>query len=449
MMPNMTNERSVRWLIITFWMVTLGMIVGIPAQSLSQPESFPATTSSIINTPETRSLKIGFLNANKVNIRQGPGLDEKVVAKIINKGSAVKVLGKEGEWIKIFFTDTQQGWIFGKYLNIKEIEVVPEGKKMTPARSVKARVDPPRDSHTQTGKTNKWTVPKNVGKTQKPFNGHPKTIHKAKAYRIGPRDVLTISIYAGGEKQHESSLTVSAQGTINAPFIGSFRAEGLTPTQLEKQITAPLASDYFVDPKVNIQIAEYHSLQYYITGAVKLPGLYNMTSEATLLVLIAKAGGLLPERGNQAYILRGSADAVISGAKVQNLVSRSEPLKVDLRQLIEKGDMRVNLILQPGDVVYIPLKASLDLAESKIYLEGEVKHPGAYDFLPGMTALNACIMGGGFDTFAAPNRTKIIRSLADDQREIIKINLNQVKAGKIPDVELKPGDRIHVPETWL
>jgi polysaccharide export outer membrane protein len=58
-------------------------------------------------------------------------------------------------------------------------------------------------------------------------------------------------------------------------------------------------------------------------------------------------------------------------------------------------------------------------------------------------------MAGGFDTFAAPNRTKIIRSLTADQREIIKINLNHVKAGKIPDIELKPGDRIHVPETWL
>jgi polysaccharide export outer membrane protein len=123
-------------------------------------------------------------------------------------------------------------------------------------------------------------------------------------------------------------------------------------------------------------------------------------------------------------------------------------VKVDLRQLIEKGDMRVNLPLQPGDVVYIPLKGSLDLAESKIYLQGEVKQPGAYDFLPGITALNACIMAGGFNTFAAPNRTKIIRNTSD-QRKIIKINLNQVKTGKIRDIELKPGDRIDVPETWL
>jgi polysaccharide export outer membrane protein len=269
-----------------------------------------------------------------------------------------------------------------------------------------------------------------------------------KAYRIGINDVLTVSIYAGGEKQHESELTVSAQGTINAPFIGAVKAEGLTPTQLEKQIFEPLARDYFVDPKVNIQIREFRSLHYYISGAVKSPGLHHTMSEANLLVLIAKAGGVTPERGNMAYIIRDSADAVLAGEKVENLASRTKPLTVDLDNLLDGSDMSVNPVLEPGDVVYIPMKDSLSLAESKIYLEGEVKKPGAYDFQAGITALNACIMAGGFDTFAAPNRTKIIRLKGGDT-EIIKINLNQVQEGKIKDIELKPGDRVHVPETWL
>ncbi|MBW2170012.1 MAG: polysaccharide biosynthesis/export family protein [Deltaproteobacteria bacterium] len=271
---------------------------------------------------------------------------------------------------------------------------------------------------------------------------------QGKAYRIGPNDVLTLTIHAGGEKQHEGNLTVSADGTINAPFIGAIKAEGLTPSQLEKQITEPLATDYFVNPKVNIYIKEYHSLHYYITGAVEKPGLYEMTTEASLLELIAKAEGVSLERGNVAYIMRSSADEVISGEKVEDLASRKEPIKVDLQRLLDRGDMSVNLILEPGDVVYIPLKKALDLAVSKIYVEGEVKKPGLYDYQPGMTAMNACIMAGGFDRFAAPNRTRIIRKKGKGV-EIIKINLNRVKEGKILDIELKPGDRLHVPETWL
>jgi polysaccharide export outer membrane protein len=264
-------------------------------------------------------------------------------------------------------------------------------------------------------------------------------LSQGKPYTIGPRDVLTLTIYAGGEKQQEVDLTVSAQGMINVPLIGATKAEGLTPSELEKQITEPLAMDYFVDPKVSIRIKEYHSLHYHISGAVKSPGLYETTAEASLLELIAKAGGVQPDRGNVAYVMR-SASGGDNGS--------ADPIKVNLQKLLDKGDMTANLALKPGDVVYIPLAKSLDLTESKIYVEGEVKTPGIYDYHPGITAMNACIMAGGFGQFAAPNRTQIIRQNGDEV-EIIKINLNRVKDGKAPDIELKPGDRIHVPETWL
>ena len=271
---------------------------------------------------------------------------------------------------------------------------------------------------------------------------------QGKTYRIGPDDVLTVIIYAGGEKQFESSITVSNQGNINAPFIGSVKAEGLTPSELEKRIQQPLALDYFVDPKVNIQITQYRSLHYYISGGVNQPGLYTMTSEVSLLVLIAKAGGLDPDHGNVAFIMRGYADAVMAGEKVEKLATQTKPIKVDLYRLLNQGDLSANPMLNPGDVVYIPMKKSLDLAESKIYVEGEVKNPGAYDYQAGLTALSACIMAGGFDTFAAPNRAKIIREKGE-KTEVLKINLEMVKEGKIPDVQLQPGDRIHIPETWL
>lgn len=272
---------------------------------------------------------------------------------------------------------------------------------------------------------------------------------EGKAYLIGPNDVINIIIFAGGEKQHDADLTVSSHGTINAPFIGTIRAKGLTPSQLEVKIAEPLAEEYFVNPKVNICIKEYHSLHYYISGAVKKPGLYEMTTEASLMELIAKAEGVLSERGNLAYIMRSpGTNETMAGKKRENPPFRTEPIKVDLQRLLDKGDMSVNLMLEPGDVVYIPLQKSLDQGESIIFVEGQVKMPGLYDYQPGMTAMNACIMAGGFGRFAAPNRTRIIRK-KEDSLEIIKINLDDVKKGKILDIELKSGDRIHVPETWL
>ena len=276
----------------------------------------------------------------------------------------------------------------------------------------------------------------------------PQIHAQIRAYQVGPRDVLTIIVYAGGEKQHEADLTVSAQGIINVPFVGSVKAEGLTIPQLEALIIEPLAQNYFVNPEVNISIKEYHSIQYFISGAISSPGLYEMSSQATLMELIAKAGGVLPERGVIAYILRKATDQIAEGTDIQNLLSRKEPIRVDLTTLLDQGDMSHNPMLQPGDVIYIPLQKALDLRKSKIYVEGEVKNPGIYEYQPGLTALNACIMAGGFDKFAAPNRTRIIRKKNGEQ-VIIKINLDDVKKGKIADIELQPGDLIHIPETWL
>ncbi|MBI9085352.1 MAG: SLBB domain-containing protein [Desulfobacterales bacterium] len=263
------------------------------------------------------------------------------------------------------------------------------------------------------------------------------------AFYIGPRDVLNLTVHAGGELQSDVNLTVSATGIIKVPFCGPMQVEALTTSQLEEKIQTLLARDFFVDPEVHVYVKEYHSLRYHITGAVKSPGTFEMTARATLMELIAKAGGTLPDRGNQAYIQREG-----KGANGTTDAWASEPIKVDLVQLLDKGDMTHNVALETGDVVYIPLEKSMNLGESKIYVEGEVKNPGVFDFQLGLTALNACIMAGGFDKFAAPNRARIIR-MEGDVQQIIKIDLNDVKEGKLSDVELKPGDRIHIPESYL
>jgi len=281
-----------------------------------------------------------------------------------------------------------------------------------------------------------------------PLSFHENVHAQSTGYRIGPGDVLSLRIFAGGEEQHAVQLTVSSKGSINVPFIGPVKAQGLTVSELEKNITAPLAADYLVDPEVTITVNEYHSLQYTISGAVGTPGLYEMKSHPTLMELIAKAGGLTANRGNVAYILRPSDRS--GAAKTKGAVSNSvtSPQKVDLKKLLDQGDMSQNIILQSGDVVYVPLSTSLNMAESKIYVEGEVQDPGAYDYQEGMTALSACIMAGGFTKFAAPNRARIIRQDGDEQK-VIKIDLEDVNMGKIQDIKILPGDRIHIPETWL
>ncbi|MCP4021093.1 MAG: polysaccharide export protein [Desulfobacteraceae bacterium] len=267
-------------------------------------------------------------------------------------------------------------------------------------------------------------------------------------YLLGPEDVVSISILAGGEEQVNKDMVVQTNGHINIPFIGKIKASGLTMEELEKSIIEPLERDYFVAPQVHLQIKEYHSLQFFISGAVKHPGLYELDFIPNIMDLIANAGGVLPERGNLAYILRGVASQNLDPETMEKKLTKTEPIKINLLKLLDEGDMSENVKLKSGDTIYIPLSNKLNQTTTKIYVQGKVKRPGIFDFQPGLTALTACILAGGFDKFAAPNRATVVRQTENGQ-QTIKINLKKVQTGDLPDIPLKPGDRIHVPESWL
>jgi len=57
-----------------------------------------------------------------------------------------------------------------------------------------------------------------------------------------------------------------------------------------------------MNPQVNIQMKEYHSLSFTISGAVSSPGEYELDFHPSLMDLIAKAGGVIKER--RKYCLR-------------------------------------------------------------------------------------------------------------------------------------------------
>ena len=80
----------------------------------------------------------------------------------------------------------------------------------------------------------------------------------------------------------------------------------------------------------------------------------------------------------------------------------------------------------------------------KIYISGEVQHPGVNAIQDRLTVLNACILAGGFTKFASPGRATVTR-VKDGASRVLRVDLNKVKQGKLADLVLQPGDRIDVP----
>lgn len=106
-------------------------------------------------------------------------------------------------------------------------------------------------------------------------------------YELGSGDKINISVY--GEEDMDKELILSDAGTVSYPFLGEFRAKGLTIGQLEQMITKRLKEGYFIDPRVSVSIVEYR--KFFVSGEVKHPGGFQFEPGLTLEKAVALAGG--------------------------------------------------------------------------------------------------------------------------------------------------------------
>ena len=81
----------------------------------------------------------------------------------------------------------------------------------------------------------------------------------------------------------------------------------------------------------------------------------------------------------------------------------------------------------------------------KIYILGQVGHPGTFTYTPSMSVVEAITVAGGFTGLAAKNDTTITRS-QQGKKTIVRVPVADIGEGRASNVYLKPGDIISVPE---
>jgi len=177
-------------------------------------------------------------------------------------------------------------------------------------------------------------------------------------YTIGPGDVLEISVWQHPEL--DRIVTVRPDGRMSFSLIGDVNANGLTPAKLDEIITGML-SEYVQKPEVTVVVTSIsiRSTQILVLGQVARPGAYPMEERLTVLESIAKAGSYTETAG-----LRKVTIARQSRAETPKVI------KVDLKKIITKGDRREDIILEPGDIVHVPTKASAWTIFDRYFLRG-------------------------------------------------------------------------------
>lgn len=157
-------------------------------------------------------------------------------------------------------------------------------------------------------------------------------------YRIGPEDILDISVWKNAELSR--TVPVRPDGKVSLPLVNDIQAAGLTPAALREQLTAKLA-EFVPSPEVSVIVREVHSAKVAVIGSVRNPGRYELKSPATVLEMIALAQGFTDFAArDRIFVLRQKGDT-------------TERIPFNYRKMVD-GSGQDNFFVQPGDIIVVP-----------------------------------------------------------------------------------------------
>jgi len=158
-------------------------------------------------------------------------------------------------------------------------------------------------------------------------------------YRIGPEDVLNISVWKNDPMSR--TVPVRPDGMISLPLLDDVRAAGLTPMQLRELLVQKLA-EYVPSPSVSVIVSEVRSFKVSVLGEVNRPARYELKSRTTVLDVIALAGGFNQFAARtRIIIIRQEGD-------------KRQRLLFNYNKVVAGGADDENYYLQPNDIVLVP-----------------------------------------------------------------------------------------------
>ena len=163
------------------------------------------------------------------------------------------------------------------------------------------------------------------------------------SYRIAVGDQLRIDVW----KNPELSVTepVRPDGKIAVPLVGDLNASGKTPEELTEDISRKLAS-YIKNPNVTVILTNLAGQEFLsrirVTGSVANNMSISYHQGMTVLDAVLEAGSVtLYADANDTKLYRRTETGAVT-------------YDIRLKDILENGNMRTNVILMPGDVITVP-----------------------------------------------------------------------------------------------
>ena len=263
-----------------------------------------------------------------------------------------------------------------------------------------------------------------------------KEINNIPEYRIGPGDTLSVTFWEG-IKENTYKVSLSPQGVVSFSYITNLKIAGLTPTEAEIEFET-LLKQFIKVPRVKVEVPEKRAYTASIFGAVRDlarqptgPGTYLLYGQERLTQFLSRVGG---------YLTNADLTHV-------ELTRDRKTYVLNVFDALFKGDYRQDVLIDHGDVLYIPYKTEI---KNRVYVFGEVRTPGMFAYDANISLLDAVIKAGGPTFYAKTNEAVIVRG-DETKPEAFKINIGDIyKRGDFRNnVSLQNGDIIYVAKNTI
>lgn len=235
-------------------------------------------------------------------------------------------------------------------------------------------------------------------------------------YLIAPGDEIDIQLF--GSKNVSYQLDVHRDGSIQFPELGPIHVAGLTFRELKNNLNNRIKKQ-ILGVDTSISLGSLRTMQVYVAGDVYKPGAYNIPSLATVTQALIAAGGFRKTGSLRKIVVRHNHKVID---------------RLDLYNLLLKGETKHDIRLQSGDTVFVQAKGP------EVSISGQIRRPAVYEIKAGETLGELIKSAGGSKADAYLQQVEVKR-LAEDGVHVLTAN-----AGNAQGLELKlhAGDKVRL-----
>ena len=250
----------------------------------------------------------------------------------------------------------------------------------------------------------------------------PQDIPVPTGYRVGPGDEIRVLLT--GRQNLDLSVIVDRSGRIQLPEIGPLNVHGKTLEELRTHVDG-VVTEKFIGVESFISLGELRSINVFITGESRNPGVYALNAFSSISHALSVSGGIRMTGTLRDIRLIRDGDVVTS---------------LDLYSLLLDGNLQNNHQLKAGDVVFIPTVGN------RVGVSGSVTRPAVYEVEPGATITQAIDLAGGLRSEGDPEKIQVSRITSGNSRTLVDIAPEKQSLFKIAR-----GDEIQVGKVrdWL